>query len=497
MSSPNSSSHAGKRKRTATNSTVPSTADNIEMDQDQTLQAESRDASAEEGDTTNPETSASRHPHHHKKAADSTSGGNPPNKRHRANDTQAGIDPGEPSDTTEASVDIADRVSRKQSRKASAEGNAADAVDSSKKKEEAAMAPPPIGRLTHPRGYRTNDPPAGRTIRVYADGVFDLFHLGHMRQLEQAKKAFPDVYLIVGVTGDEETHKRKGLTVLSGAERAETLRHCKWVDEVVENCPWIVTPEFLEEHQIDYVAHDDIPYGADEGDDIYASIKEAGKFLVTQRTEGVSTTGIITKIVRDYEKYIARQLKRGTSRQELNVSWLKKNELDLKRHVSEIRDNIRSNWATTGQELSKELKQFWPASRPQSPARLTPLGGSAAPWGPPNGDVPSSPLAGPSSSSLVAKSPSALSLVVPDGSGESIRGRQGQGNTPNDFITGYTLGLIGGVRSWMKSRVDVRGSSRAPSDEDSESSDDKDGASTERSRSRPVVPEVATSAPSR
>jgi choline-phosphate cytidylyltransferase len=118
-----------------------------------------------------------------------------------------------------------------------------------------------------------------------------------MRQLEQAKKAFPDVYLIVGVTGDKETHKRKGLTVLSGQERAETVRHCKWVDEVIEDCPWIVTPEFLDLHKIDYVAHDDLPYGADEGDDIYKPIKEAGKFLVTQRTEGVSTTGIITKYV--------------------------------------------------------------------------------------------------------------------------------------------------------------------------------------------------------
>jgi choline-phosphate cytidylyltransferase len=117
----------------------------------------------------------------------------------------------------------------------------------------------------------------------------------HMRQLEQAKKAFPNTYLIVGVTGDKETHKRKGLTVLSGQERAETVRHCKWVDEVFEDCPWIVTPEFLEEHKIDYVAHDDLPYGADEGDDIYKPVKEAGKFLVTQRTEGVSTTGIITK----------------------------------------------------------------------------------------------------------------------------------------------------------------------------------------------------------
>ena len=268
-----------------------------------------------------------------------------------------------------------------------------------------------------------------------------------MRQLEQAKKAFPNTYLLVGVTGDEETHKRKGLTVLSGAERAETLRHCKWVDEVIENCPWIVTPPFLEEHQIDYVAHDDLPYGADEGDDIYKSIKEAGKFLVTQRTEGVSTTGIITKIVRDYEKYIARQFKRGASRQELNVSWLKKNELDLRRHVQEIRDNIKTNWTTTGQELSRELKQYWPASRPQSPARLAPAGG-LGPWGPPNGDIPSSPLAGGSA----AKGQSAAAGLGPEA---AERGRPGYGaasntNTPNEFITGYTLGLIGGVRSWVR-----------------------------------------------
>lgn len=117
----------------------------------------------------------------------------------------------------------------------------------------------------------------------------------HMRQLEQAKKAFPNTTLVVGVTGDHETHKRKGLTVMSGKERAETLRHCKWIDEVIEDCPWIVTPKFLEEHNLDYVAHDDLPYGADEGDDIYQPIKAAGKFLVTQRTEGVSTTGLITR----------------------------------------------------------------------------------------------------------------------------------------------------------------------------------------------------------
>lgn len=157
------------------------------------------------------------------------------------------------------------------------------------------MAPPPKAGLVDPVGYKTNPPPEGRPVRVYADGVFDLFHLGHARALQQAKTAFPDTHLIVGVTGNTETHRRKGLTVLSATERAESVRHCKWVDEVIEDCPWIVTAEFLEEHGIDYVAHDDLPYGADEGDDIYKPIKEKGMFLVTQRTEGLSTTGIITK----------------------------------------------------------------------------------------------------------------------------------------------------------------------------------------------------------
>ncbi|KAF3930976.1 hypothetical protein ABW19_dt0208413 [Dactylella cylindrospora] len=302
--------------------------------------------------------------------------------------------------------------------------------------EKPGIPPPQNGHSLVPKGYSMNPPPTDRAVRIYADGVFDLFHLGHMRQLEQAKKAFPNAYLLVGIPNDVETHKRKGLTVLTDKERAETLRHCKWVDEVIEDAPWIVTPEFLEKYSIDYVAHDDEPYAGADTDDIYRPCKQAGKFLVTQRTEGISTTYIITKIVRDYDKYITRQLRRGTPRQELNVSWLKKNELDIRRHAVELRDSIKTNWTTTGKELRDEIGRFW-----SPPAQALPA------------------LSIPEDSN----NPALAQLDI---------GRSASPNT--DFATGYSLGLIGGVRSWMQARTGSNRGSKAPSPEVSDHSDEEE-----------------------
>ncbi|KAJ2915095.1 hypothetical protein MD484_g5306, partial [Candolleomyces efflorescens] len=159
-------------------------------------------------------------------------------------------------------------------------------------------------KTTRKRGYSINRPPKDRPVRIYADGVYDLFHFGHALQLRQAKLSFPDVHLLVGVNSDEQVHQHKARTVMYHPERLEGVRHCRWVDEVVEDAPWVIDAAFIEKHQIDYVAHDEEAYQSAGYEDVYGFAKSLGKFLPTRRTPGISTSDLIERMVRGYRNRI-------------------------------------------------------------------------------------------------------------------------------------------------------------------------------------------------
>ncbi|XP_065644648.1 choline-phosphate cytidylyltransferase B isoform X3 [Hydra vulgaris] len=201
---------------------------------------------------------------------------------------------------------------------------------------------------------------AGTTVpvRVYADGVFDMFHAGHARALLQAKTVFPNVYLMVGVSGDTLCHQLKGLTVMTDTERYEALRHCRYIDEIITDCPWTLTKDFLDEHKIDFVAHDDIPYTSDGQEDIYKFVKDAGQFVATERTPGISTSDIIARIVRDYDTYVQRNLARGYSRKDLNVGFIKEKELAVKKKYETLKgksQEILTTWEDKSREFITEF----------------------------------------------------------------------------------------------------------------------------------------------
>eukprot|EP00882_Tetradesmus_deserticola_P027303 GHRQ01030195.1.p1 GENE.GHRQ01030195.1~~GHRQ01030195.1.p1 ORF type:complete len:249 (+),score=114.02 GHRQ01030195.1:487-1233(+) len=142
--------------------------------------------------------------------------------------------------------------------------------------------------------------PAGRRpVRVYMDGCFDMMHYGHANALRQAK-ALGDV-LVVGLIPDSEILRCKGPPVLVERERYLLVDAVKWVDEVLQDVPYDLSPEFVEElftkHKIDYIIHGDDPCLLPDGTDAYAHAKKLGRFKMIKRTEGVSTTDIVGRML--------------------------------------------------------------------------------------------------------------------------------------------------------------------------------------------------------
>lgn len=46
---------------------------------------------------------------------------------------------------------------------------------------------------------------------------------------------------------------------MNETERYEALRHCRYVDEVIRDAPWTLTPEFLEKHKVHFSPYPSLP----------------------------------------------------------------------------------------------------------------------------------------------------------------------------------------------------------------------------------------------
>lgn len=75
------------------------------------------------------------------------------------------------------------------------------------------------------------------------------------------------------------------------------MEACKWVDEVVRGAPYTTDLDVMEAHLCDLCVHGDDLVTNSEGIDTYHAVKAAGKFAECRRTECISTTQLIKRML--------------------------------------------------------------------------------------------------------------------------------------------------------------------------------------------------------
>ncbi|KAI6656869.1 Ethanolamine-phosphate cytidylyltransferase isoform X1 [Oopsacas minuta] len=134
-------------------------------------------------------------------------------------------------------------------------------------------------------------------IRVYTDGCYDLVHYGHANSLRQAKQL--GTYLVSGAHSEEQIKFHKGPPLSKEVERFDQLRAIRWVNEVMERAPYQITPEVLDKINCKFTVHGNDISPLAGGADCYSIVKDAKRYREVQRTEGVSTTELVERLLQE------------------------------------------------------------------------------------------------------------------------------------------------------------------------------------------------------
>lgn len=133
----------------------------------------------------------------------------------------------------------------------------------------------------------------GKLVWVYAPGVCDLFHAGHVEFFRRAR-ALGD-RLIAGVPSETTIADYKPAPVMTHAERVAVVAACRYVDRVVADAPRHVTAEFLDSIGAAFAVHgDDITPAALEVS--FPGLMAAGRMRLLPYTASVSSSQVIARI---------------------------------------------------------------------------------------------------------------------------------------------------------------------------------------------------------
>ncbi|MEQ6125081.1 adenylyltransferase/cytidyltransferase family protein [Pseudotenacibaculum sp. MALMAid0570] len=127
-----------------------------------------------------------------------------------------------------------------------------------------------------------------KTVIGYTSGVYDLFHIGHLNLLKNAKGLCDK--LVVGVTTDELVSYKNKKAIINQQERMEIVRSIKFVDAVVpqENMDKF---KMWERIKFDIMFVGDDWFQSDKWKELDEKFKEVGvKIVYFPYTKGISST---------------------------------------------------------------------------------------------------------------------------------------------------------------------------------------------------------------
>lgn len=136
----------------------------------------------------------------------------------------------------------------------------------------------------------------------YTAGVFDLFHIGHLNLLKNAKGMCDK--LVVGVTTDQLVNYKGKQPMIPFEDRIEIVRNIKFVDAVVAQSD-MDKLSMCKKLKADYLFVGDDWYNTDKWNKYEEEFKKAGiEIVYFPYTSGVSSTQITKalKAVRDNKK---------------------------------------------------------------------------------------------------------------------------------------------------------------------------------------------------
>jgi len=162
-----------------------------------------------------------------------------------------------------------------------------------------------VGAFSNNRAPKANDK------IVYIDGDFDLFHVGHISALKEAKAK--GTYLYVGVFDDITIQKHKSVhfPLMSLQERILNVLSCRYVDEVIIGSPFEITKEMISTLNIHLVVNSSTTSFVSKDETRFNIPKQMNIYEhIIPKDSSITTNALIHRLVKDHKLYEEQNQKR-------------------------------------------------------------------------------------------------------------------------------------------------------------------------------------------